>query len=439
MSDAKVCSFCKTTKPLGDFTRNATRGDGYENRCSPCRKVSRAAASPHVDHVAGMVPFGAPLEQAAGEAYARTGSFDAAAAELGITPRALRARLQDLARQAARRGWAPGSDMTRTVPEGFAVKGVSTMYGADGEVRAQWVKSNRAEADKLEMLAEAVSRIAEPFRGLADPVPEPRVASADLLNVIAMGDPHIGMLCWAKETGQAFDLDIAERDLVTAVDHLVSLCPAADECLILNIGDFFHADSASNQTTAGTPQDVDGRWAKVLSVGIRIMRRTIDRALERHRKVTVINEIGNHDEHTAVMLSLCLAAFYEREPRVVIDTSPAKMHWYRFGKCLIGTRHKPGKTDQLGLVMANDRARDWGETIYRHYYLGHIHSKTAFEYPGVTMETLETLAPGNAWSLGEGYRAAQSLVLDTWHRDWGRVNRHTVGIRQVWNIQGRAA
>lgn len=334
------------------------------------------------------------------------------------------------------RGEAVFSD---PVPPGFHVKGISTLIGADGSVRGQWLKSNKDEQDRYAALLGAVATIAEPFRGAADPSPVPEFTSGNLLNVIAMGDPHIGMLCWQREVAQAFDLNIAESNLVTAVDHLVGLAPASDECLILNIGDFFHADSASNQTTAGTPQDVDGRWPKVLSVGIRIMRRTIDRALERHRRVTVINEIGNHDEHTSVMLSLCLAAFYEREPRVTIDTSPSKFHYYRFGKCFLMTTHKPKKPENLALVMASDRPQDWGETVHRHIYTGHLHNRTAWEFPGVKLEILPTLAPGNAWSEGEGYRAAQSLQLDTWHRDYGRINQHTVGIRQVWDLERRAA
>ena len=431
MSDTKVCTFCKTAKPLGDFTKNATRGDGYENRCSPCRKVSRAAASPLVDHVAGMVTFGAPLEQAAGEAYARTGSFDAAAAELGITPRALRARLQDLARQAARRGWAPGSDMTRPVPEGFAVKGVSTQYGADGAIVSQWVKSNRAEADKLEMLAEAVSRIAEPFRGGADPVPMPGCTSSDIMNFIPLGDPHLGMYAWAAETGASFDLDIAEANLVAAVDHLIEGAPPADHCVVANMGDFFHVDSGANTTTAGTRQDVDTRWPKVLQVGIRTMRRCIDRALTRHKRVTVINEIGNHDDNSSIMLAQCLANFYEREPRVTVDTSPESFHWIRFGKCLIGTTHKPLKPEQLLAIMANDRAKDWGETLYRHVYCGHVHHDSSKELPGFSMETLRTLAASDRYHRSSGYRSGRDLKMDTWHLEYGRINRITAGIFQV--------
>ena len=47
--------------------------------------------------------------------------------------------------------------MTHTVPQGFGVKGVSTLYGADGAVRAQWVKSKADEQDKLTQLVDAMT------------------------------------------------------------------------------------------------------------------------------------------------------------------------------------------------------------------------------------------------------------------------------------------
>ena len=327
----------------------------------------------------------------------------------------------------------PGIPFPDPVPEGFHVKGLSTLYDADGNPRAQWVKSNRDAEDKYKALTEAVTRLAEPFRGAHEPIAPAADHDSDTLTVYPFGDPHVGLYAWAAETGDDFDLEIAEADLVTAVDHLVGLAPPSKEALIINLGDFFHADTMENRTMrSGHALDVDTRWGKVLSVGIRIMRRAIDKALEKHAQVRVINEIGNHDDHTSIMLGICLANYYEREPRVTIDTSPAKFHWYRFGKCLIGTCHGNGvKKEQLLGVMAVDRAQDWGETEHRAYYTGHIHSQTVREFPGVIVESFRTLSPRDAYAAGAGYRSGQDMNCDVWHREHGRILRHTVGIAQV--------
>jgi hypothetical protein len=310
-------------------------------------------------------------------------------------------------------------------------------------VRAQWVKSRQDEQDKYAALLAAFERASEKFDGLAEPTPPPAVPlSADLLNVIPMGDPHLGMYAWAAEAGEDFDLEIAERELVAAVDRLVSLAPFAEECLLINLGDFFHADNSSNMTArSGNALDVDTRWAKVLSVGVGAMERCIERALDRHDRVRVICEIGNHDDHTAILLATCLQRTYRREPRVTIDTSPAKFHFVRFGKCLIGTTHGDSvKPDKLPGVMAVDRARDWGETEHRHWYTGHVHHESVKEYPGVVVETFRTLAPRDAWHARSGYRSGRDMRLDVWHKQYGLINRHIVGINWIQDSQrGRAA
>jgi hypothetical protein len=197
----------------------------------------------------------------------------------------------------------------------------------------------------------------------------------------------------------------------------------------VNIGDYFHADNRGNTTTAGTPVDVDGRWAKVLSVGIRIMRRNIDAALRKHQHVTVINEIGNHDTHTSIFLSLALAQFYENEPRVTIDTSPEMFHFYRFGKVLVMTHHgHTVKPKDLPSVMACDRPEDWGQTAFRYIYTGHIHHEKSHEFPGVFWRSLRSTATSDAWHRGQGYRSAQELSLEILDAEEGLVNRHIVGV-----------
>jgi hypothetical protein len=434
----KVCTACDEEKLVDEFYYDNYHGR-HKARCKPCydgiaedRKKTRAVEA-RIDEFEDFAAWGTELQRAAVEALVRTRSVTSAAAEIKLTPAQLRALLSELERRAASRGWSPGADMVKPTAEGYHVKGTSTYYNKDGTIRGQWVKTNKDPEHRLEQLFQAVADLAEPFRGLHDPVAPPEDTDADLLCVYPMGDPHLGMHSWSRETGQDFNLKIAEASLVAAVDHLVNLAPRAKEALILNLGDFFHSDSQENRTArSGHQLDVDSRWSKVLGIGIRAMRRVIDRALEKHERVTVVCEIGNHDDHSSIMLALCLANYYEREPRVVIDTSPAKFHWYRFGANLIGTTHGDTvKADKLAGVMATDRAKDWGETLHRYWYTGHVHHDSLKEYPGCVVETFRTLAARDAWHSAAGYRSGRDMKLDVLHRTHGRINRHVVGIQQL--------
>ncbi len=317
-------------------------------------------------------------------------------------------------------------------PEGYSVRGESILYDADGEIRAKWVKTKKDDDGRYEALMTAVAGVAEPFRGASDPVEAPVTTDDDLLCVYPFGDPHIGMLAWDVEAGENYDLSIAERIHVAAVDRLVDQAPPAKHGLLINVGDYLHADGQGNTTTAGTRVDMDGRWSKVLAVGIRVMRRCIDRGLEKHEHMTVINARGNHDELASLVISVALAQFYEREPRVTIDTSPEMYQWYRFGLNLIGVHHGHKATaEELMGVMATDCQKDWGETIHRRFYCGHVHHRVAKEVPGVIVEYLRTLAPGDAWHRGEGYRSGRDMMMDVHHRQHGHVDRRIIGIGQI--------
>jgi len=401
-----------------------------------------------VDRVAGQRrPLDGPglVEAAAGdlvhatETQKRTikalishGNIVDAAASLDLTPEQFRRHLREAQRRNARRGNAPEYDNIRDAPPGFHLRGTSTLYGADGQPKLQWVKTAKDAESRLEALLEAVQDMAEPLRGIVDPIPFGGATRDDLRVCYPFGDPHVGLYSWHEETGQNFDLDIAEANLTSAVSKLVALAPPSRVGHLINLGDFFHSDNKANTTTRGTPVDVDGRYARVQRVGARIIRRAIDLALTKHDEVLVTNVIGNHDEHTAQTLSLCLEMLYENEPRVTIDTSPAKFHYYRFGKNMYGVTHgDTAKPKDLESIMATDRSKDWGETRYRHWYTGHVHHDSLKEFRGCTVETFRTLAARDAWHHSMGYRADRDMKADVWHVEFGRITRHIVGIEQI--------
>jgi hypothetical protein len=387
-----------------------------------------------------MREFVTPRQREAIDAWIRLGDTSACAEALGVTVDRFRGLLSEARRRASRRGYNKLEDAEGLAPPGFKVKGKSILYKADpetGQLRAtqQWVKTQIEDDHKLSILMDAAQDFAEPFQNLSTFVPEPAKGEyeKDLMSVYPMGDPHFGMYAWAMECGDDFNLEICERTLVNAVDRLVSLSPPSEQALILNLGDFFHADNMQNMTArSGHVLDVDTRWPKVLQLGLRAIRRCIDRALEKHRIVHVINEIGNHDDHSSMFLSVFLEGYYRNNPRVQINTSPSTFHWLRHGKCFIGVTHGHNtKPQQLGQIMATDRPKDWGETRHRYWYTGHVHHDSLKEYHGCTVETFRTLAAKDAWHSAKGYRSLRDMKCDVLHKEHGKQVRFTVTIDQV--------
>lgn len=427
-----------------------------------------------------LLQYATKEEQKAISALLKHGSSKSAAAELGITPGALRDRIRRAEKRAASRGYSPANDWTHPVPEGHRVKGNSTFYGPGGDVEGQWVKSERDSDDppaiavvpeghlvkKVSTLVDgqgkvraqwvqapkdeqsrwdefwaACERNSKEYKGLAEPAPVPLFSDKETCTIYPLGDPHIGMLSWAKETGQDFDLQIAQRDLIAAIDLLVDRAPASAVAVLANVGDFFHAEGDDQKTPAsGNKLDCDTRWAKITDVGFTIMRHLVDRLLTKHSVVRVVNVPGNHDPKMARMMNMWLAAVYEREPRVTVVDNHNPYIFMTHGKNLIGFAHGDGaRPEQLPGIMATDRPKEWGATDYRIWVTGHIHHQSRKEYPGCVVESFRTLAARDYWHSWKGYRSGRSLSCITLHDEFGEITRSTVDIKLVQATKGRRA
>jgi hypothetical protein len=322
-------------------------------------------------------------------------------------------------------------------PSGYRLKGVSTLVNKAGDVIQQWVKTT-SELDPMLMLD--IFRAAVADSGVAarhvDGVVQREAEGEFLANRMAIypiGDAHFGMLSWAAETGEDFDLQIAERHLTQAMSHLVDIAPPAQRALIVNVGDFLHADGYVSRTpTSGHALDTDTRWPKVLRVAIRVLVRAVDLALAKHEHVDLINQPGNHDPQSAIMLALCLEAYYRNEPRVTIDTTPAPRRYREFGTNLIGVTHgHTTKAKDLGLLMAAEVPEMWGRAKHRSWICGHIHHEVKKEFVGVTVETFNTLAAKDAWHNEQGYNSRRQMSLIVLDKTYGEIVRHRVGVEQL--------
>lgn len=319
------------------------------------------------------------------------------------------------------------------IPATHYVKGMSTFVGPEGNVRGQWIKTDHERIRREEEFWKACEAATDKYRGLARKTKAPARGDKNLHNIFPLGDPHVGMMSWAPETGHNFDTKIAVRELFATCDDLVTRAPAAESCTVANLGDFFHSQDDRQVTPGhGHKLDVDSRSSKIAEIGFNLYRRIIDRALEKFRIVKAIVVPGNHDPDWARMMALWLKAVYENEPRVDVVSNLNPFHFYAFGKNLFGFAHgNEIKLDQLPGVMAHDVPEMWGQATHRFWHTGHVHHDQAKEYPGVMVHTWRTLAPNDVWAHSRGYRSGKSLCAITYHREGGEYSRVTVDLGHV--------
>jgi len=390
----------------------------------------------------GLLPYAqTERQQEVIKALIETGTYTRAAKQVGVHRKTLTETIKRVERHAARRLHSPQHGLTLGVPEGFT--GDFTVQAAKGDVERVWYKGKLDKGNQesaIRNLIEGMSAEIVPF----PKIKAPRQAfSEDLASCIVIGDAHFGMLAEGEATlGEDFDLEIASRDLRAAIDYLISTAPPAEEGVLVNVGDFLHIDDYSNATPGGKhQQDTCVRHDQLMRVAGATLRYCIDRMRQYFKRVRVVNAAGNHDPTSAVALSMVLEAAYEKDPRVIVEPVKGKFFFWEFGKNLIGVTHGdkiPGH--RLAAVMTQRQAEAWGRTVFRRWWVGHIHHKRYQEVEcGCSIESFNTLAPVDAWHAAMGYAAQRGIEMITLHRDYGQVGRQNATIEMVRAFMAEAA
>jgi hypothetical protein len=366
-------------------------------------------------------------QEEAVEAFKRTGSVTETARELGTNRR-------DMQRMLDRAGMTDENRrqymLDPAIKSGMAAVGTNMVPALawakvppkDGEIGYSLML--KPEAEPPEAVAERIRAALESMVP-AEPVVAPETVMADLCAVYPLMDAHVGMMGWGRETGaQDYDLAHAAKDMRHAFAKVLALTPAAEQAVLLIGGDYFHSDDTKSETPANRHKlDVDGRFWKVLDVGIGIIAETVHQLLQKHSRVLVRVLRGNHDPHSSMTLNFALAERYRNEPRIMVEKEPRDLFMMQWGKCAIFAHHgDKGKPQQMALYLS-DVCTFWSQTRHRHYLTGHVHHDQAKDFGPLRWESLRAFCPPDAYAAGMGYGARRALQSITFHKQDGLVLR----------------
>lgn len=351
------------------------------------------------------------------------GSQRAAAKALGIP----RSTFNDLMRKAAKTG--KDGLAIKSIPPGNSIKGVSTLYDADGNVKQQWIKSKPNEIS-IEDLAEYFKEAFRDYEGASSIVKSPLNTNSSILTIYPIADLHIGMLAWGAESGVDWDMKIAEDVILQTYAQIIASSQPSEECWLLNLGDYFHLNDSKNATPGnGHLLDVDSRYQKIIYTGARIMLKLIDMAREKHKIVRVRNTKGNHDLDATVALNVGLHMLYSNERSVIIEDSPKQLWARRFGNNLIGGFHgHTAKSQRAAMSLADEYRNDWGNTRYSTLYHGHFHQEKAEQHGTVRVIGLPTLAARDEYAASSMYGSYRAAMSITWHETRGEIGTNRVNL-----------
>lgn len=342
----------------------------------------------------------------------------------------------------ALKGWSPDHDMTHRVPDPFIVKGVSSLYttGKDGQTRvaAQWVKTTIDPEAREAMLATILDAMRSEIPKV-EPVALERAGDDLLLNLFLITDYHIGMLAWGEETGENWDIKIAEDVLVAWFQRAIIQSPPAKTAVFCQLGDFLHWDGMD----AVTPEhknllDADTRFQKLVRVAIRVLRRVIAILLTQHEHVHVIMAEGNHDPASSVWLRELFVLMFEDEPRISIDRNPDPYYVYEHGRTALFFHHGHlAKIERVDSIFAGKYRDVYGRARHSFAHVGHKHCAEVRESSLMIVEQHRTLSAPDAYASRHGFISGRDAQVITYHREFGDVGRVRISPQMVQGFKHR--
>tara|TARA_R100000655_G_scaffold77245_1_gene116299 strand:- start:5390 stop:6694 length:1305 start_codon:yes stop_codon:yes gene_type:complete len=241
-----------------------------------------------------------------------------------------------------------------------------------------------------------------------------------LLEISAF-DLHLGKI---GIKGDEYSLEIAEKRLLGAIDHLLYRAQGyyIDKILFIVGHDLLNSDKdwPVPSTTRGTPQFNSDYHIDMYRHARKLMIKAID-ILSEVADVHVMVIPGNHDRESVMHLGDTLQLYYENNKNVKVDNNECLMKALPYGNNLIISDHGDGpKTNDLPGIIAQRFKNLWSDTVYVEVHRGHYHTNKATklqaieELNGITVRNLSSMSATDYWHDSKGFigniKKAQAFI-----------------------------
>ena len=357
----------------------------------------------------------------------KLGSINGAAKSLNLNRSGIQKTIKSVRKRAALAGAITLQGLS-PAPAPFLLKGESLLHNKrTGEDLLVWRKTKLDDAHRWEMIKEAIQEACSEV----PPLPrskKPNTGSKELLTLYPVADLHLAMRSSKTETGDDWNLEIAEKTFVSCFEYLIENSPPASVGFFANVGDLLHFDGLLPVTPKSRHVlDASSSYGDAIKVAIRATRRIVAKMLEKHDKVILGWSQGNHDEASSIVLMNLFSVLYEKEPRVEVINSDRPYTAYKFGKCMIAMHHSHlSPMEKLDRVFASMFPQMWGETTLRVCITGDKHHLKTLDAFGMTILQQPTLAGMDAYAAKLGFRSTREANAYTFHIDGYRVSSLTV-------------
>jgi hypothetical protein len=258
------------------------------------------------------------------------------------------------------------------------------------------------------------------FKPIVPPTDYKPIDDGNVLEVTYV-DPHNGLLAWRTESGEDYDLKIAQQRFINCAWDIRKRCEGKKIKLIklCMLGDILHTANDQQSTEHGTLQSVDGRYAKITDTTEDTIVIVIS-ILKEIAPVEVTWVSGNHSRTSEYLVMRCVAKSFSD---VKFDITPNTIKSIKIGNALVGLAH--GDMPKKNITQNVDQeARMIGGIKYIEQHCGHFHSEITTWVNGIIVRYLPCLCSSSAWEHQQGYLNFKAMVSFLWSE--------TNGIKEYW-------
>jgi hypothetical protein len=243
-------------------------------------------------------------------------------------------------------------------------------------------------------------------------------------------DFHLGAYCWAQETSEDYDTNMARDLFLSSIKEMIDSTPKSKVGMLCNLGDFLHWDGLEQLTPSGKNLlEGDSRYSRIVDIAMTVMDEAVRMMLKKYEKVVFVCAEGNHDLAGSIWLRKFIRKLYENEPRLEVIDNDFPYYAYRHGETMLCFHHgHKAKMGSLPKVFSSEpRFReDWGRSKIAYIHSGHYHHERLLEDAGAITEQHPTLASRDSYATRLGLMSQRGAKVITYDAADGEVARITV-------------
>lgn len=293
-------------------------------------------------------------------------------------------------------------------------------------------RTNISPADMLKAIKEAFKEEITPF--LFTQTKHIDGLDNDRLMEIAPIELHIGKMSNKIETGENYDLKIAQKRFYDIFEEIYRKQEIENcgRCVVIIGSDFFNSESDNCTSKDKIPQENDSRYIKLFREGIKMYTSALLTLRGLFNKVDVMLCAGNHARAMETFLYMALEQRFTGDSTIHFIENYRLTQVYTFGKCAIFYNHGDANLKQTIKSIPAEFAETWGTHPYRELHLGHLHKEvTVDDDGGMITRRIGSPCATDAWHYGNRFiGAVKKHQIFIWDKNTGLRDLYYIPIKE---------